>query len=192
MIVVFGWRRMSAFMSSRYAGLLVSAANGTSMSSWMIATSPISPASAKHAVERRIEQARRAGAHLVRDEFLVDRELADSREHAGEGPQHSPNLIGGVHVARIEPGDHRVEPRLFGGRERPILHRDVRVDERVVVERRVGVEVVRRRVITGDRVEPLLLERNPEHRHATDAVPEQREELLQRRTALDVVREVEV
>ncbi len=94
---------MSAFMSSRYAGLLVSAANGTSMSSWIDRDQPDLSGQRQHAVERRIEQARRAAGNLVGNEFLVDRELADSREHAGKGPQHSPNLIGGVHVARIEP-----------------------------------------------------------------------------------------
>ena len=35
------------------------------------------------------------------------------REHARERRQHAPDVIGGVHVGRVEAGDHRIEARLL-------------------------------------------------------------------------------
>ena len=83
----------------------------------------------------------------------------------GNVVQHAADVIGGVHVGRVEAGDHRIEARLLApasatGRR----HRDVGVGERVVVERRVALQVVGRREVAGVRVRPLLLQRDAEER----------------------------
>ena len=83
------------------------------MSLWRITTRPEAGGELEHAVERRVGEAGGLAGDLGRDEFLVDAELADAGEDAGEGLQHPPNVIGGVHVGRVEPGDHRVETRLL-------------------------------------------------------------------------------
>jgi hypothetical protein len=114
--------------------------------------------------------------HLRRYELLVDREFADPREHSGEGLEHATDVIGGVHVSRIEAGDHGVEPRLLFRAQRQVRRRDVRVGKRVVVERRVGVQVVGRREVAGVLIRPLLLQGNAEHRGTTDRRPHHRDE----------------
>ena len=50
------------------------------------------------------------------------------------------------------------------GRQRPVRHRDVGVGEGVVVERRVGLQVVGRREVAGVPVRPRLLQRDAEER----------------------------
>jgi hypothetical protein len=81
---------------------------------------------------------------------------------------------------------------LLRRRERPVLHRDERVGERVVVERRVGLEIVCRRAIAVHVGAPFLLQRNPEQRDAPDAVAHHLQEFVNVRTALDVVRQMKV
>ena len=70
--------------------------------------------------------------------------------------------------------------------------RDVRVGERVVVERRVAVQVVGRREVAGVAVRPLLLQRDAEQRRSAHARPHDLEELTRLDALLDVVRQVEV
>ncbi len=91
----------------------------------------------EQAVEGAVGDARRFAGDLRRHEFLVNRELANAREHPGERRQHPPHVIGGVHVGGVEPGDHRVETRLLVRRQRPVGHRDEGVGEGVVVKRGV-------------------------------------------------------
>ena len=149
-------------------GFLAGFGNGMSMSLCRMAIRPASAGEIEDAVEGRVEQAGRLAGDLRRHELLVDRELADAREHAGERQQHALDVIGGVHVRRIEPRDHGVEARLLRRRQRPVLHRDERVGERVVVERRVALQVVGRREIAGVVLVPHLLERDAEDGHAAD------------------------
>ena len=144
------------------------------------------------AVERRVREARGVAGDLGRDELLVNRELADAGEHAGERLEHAANVVGGVHVGGIEAGDHRIEARLITPRQRLVLRRDVGVGEGVIVERRVGLQIVRRRVVTGVLVRPRLLERDPEDRDAAGLVAHRLQELLHRRPLLHVVRQVKV
>ena len=46
----------------------------------------------------------------------MDGEFADAGEDAGEGVQHAPDVVGGIHVGGVEAGDHRVEAGAVGGR----------------------------------------------------------------------------
>ena len=77
-------------------------------------------------------------------------------------------------------------------RQRAIHARDVGVGERVVVERRVAVQVVGRREVAGVRVRPLLLQRDAEQRRSADPGPHDLQELADVDALLDVVRQVEV
>ena len=144
------------------------------------------------AVERGIREAGRLARDLGRDEFLVDAELADAGEDAGKRLQHAADVVDAVHVGRVEAGDHRVEARLFLLREGAIDGCDVRVGERVVVERRVALQVVRRREVAGIAVRPLLLQRDAEQRRSAHARPHDLQELTRLDALLDVVRQVEV
>ena len=129
---------------------------------------------------------------LRRHELLVDAELADAGEHARERPQHAADVIGAVHVGRVEPGDHRIEARLRVRRQRSVGDRDRGVGERVVVERRIALQVVGRREIARVPVRPLLLQRDAEQRRAADPRPHDLQELADVDALLDVVRQVEV
>ena len=143
MIVASAWRRSRSFICDKYTGSAPALANGMSMSLWSSTTSPTLGREIEDPVERGIGEARDVAGHLRRDELLVDRELADTCEHARERRQHALDVIHAVHVGRVEPRDHRIEARLLARRQRAIRHRDVGVRERVVVERRVGLQVVR-------------------------------------------------
>ena len=144
------------------------------------------------AIQRRVEQARGLAGDLRRHEFLVDRELADAAEHARERLQHALDVVGRIHVGRVEAGDHRVETRLLGGRQRLVGHRDRRVGERVVVQRRVGLQVVGGREIAGVPVRPLLLQRDAEQRRSPGLVPHDLQERPDVDALLHVVGQVEV
>ena len=114
MIEAFGCRLSSAFICVRYTGSVSGFANGMSMSLCRITTRPDS------AAKSRI----RSSAGLVR--LAVSPEILDETnslwmvnspmpgEHAGKRLQHAADVIGRVHVGRIEPGDHRIEARLLG------------------------------------------------------------------------------
>ena len=67
----------------------------------------------EQSIERGVGDARRFTGDLRGHELLVDRELADPDEHAGERLEDATHVIGRVHVRRIETGDHRIEPRLL-------------------------------------------------------------------------------
>ena len=110
----------------------------------------------------------------------------------GKMREHAANVIGGVHVRRIEAGDHRIEARLLRRRQRAIGHRDLRVGERVVIERRVGLQVIPGREVARVRVHPLLLQRNAEERRATDLVAHHAQKVVNVGPLLDVVRQVNV
>jgi hypothetical protein len=144
------------------------------------------------AIERRVGEAGRVAGDLRRHELLVDAELADAAEDAGERLQHAADVIHRVHVRRIEPGDHRIEPRLLGFWQRPVGHRDEGIGERVVVERRVALQVVRGRELAGVAVRPLLLQRNAEERRALHARAHDLQEVTDVDPLLDVVGQVEV
>ena len=143
-------------------------------------------------IERRIGQARGLAGNLRGHEFLVDAELADAGEDAGEGLQHAADVIDGIHVRRVEPGDHRIEARLLLLRERAIGAGDERIGERVVVERRVALQVVGRRELAGVAVRPLLLQRDAEQRRTADAAAHDLQELPDVDALLDVVGQVKV
>ena len=122
----------------------------------------------------------------------MDRELADAGEDAGVGLEHAADVIGRVHVGRVEPGDHRVEALLLLRRQRLVRLGDERVGERVVVERRIGLQVVGRRVVARVLVRPGLLQRDAEQGGAADLVSHDLEVPADVGALLDVVRQVEV
>jgi hypothetical protein len=192
MIDAFAWRLRSAFIWFRYTRLGV-----------LLRERHVDVVVDDHdearfrgevedAIERGVCEAGSLAGDLGRDELLVDAELADAGEHAGERLQNPANVIDAVHVRWVEPGDHRIEARLLLLRERAILAGDVSVGERVVVERRVAVQVVGRREVAGVPVRPLLLQRDPEERRPADARARDLQELADVDPFLDVVREVEV
>ena len=129
---------------------------------------------------------------LGRDELLVDAELADAGEDAGKRRQHAADVIDAVHVRGIEPGDHRIEARALLRRKRPVDAGDVGVGERVVVERRVAVQVVGRREVARVVVGPLLLQRNAEQGRSSDARAHDLEIAAHADAFLHVVGQVEV
>lgn len=140
-----------------------------------------------------IFQAGHVAAHLAAHELLVDAELANAAEHAGEGEQHAPDVVGGVHVSGVEAGDHRVQPLLLFRCERAVRHRDVRIGEAVVIQRRVGVQVIGGRVVPGHTMAPLLLQGDTEERATAHLVAHDGLHVVLRVEALlDVIGEVEV
>ena len=143
-------------------------------------------------IERRIRQAGCLARHFRRHELLVDAELADAREHAGERQQDTADVIDSVHVGRVEAGDHRVEAGLLGRRQRAVRHRDGCVGERIVVERRVAVQVVGGREVAGVAIRPLLLQRDAEERGPARPRPHDSQELARREALLDIVGQMEV
>ena len=86
----------------------------------------------------------------------------------GKVCKHPANVIRGVHVGRIEAGDHRIEACLLFFRQRPVRHRNVSVGEGVVVERCVRLQVVGRSKVAGILVRPFLLQGDAEQRHSSD------------------------
>ena len=163
------------------------------MSLWMSTTSPTSPAKSRMRSSAGSVRLATSPAIFEDDELLVDRELADAREDAGKRLQHAPDVVGRVHVGRVEARDHRIEAGLLLLRQRPIRHRDERVGERVVVEVGVAIEVVgrragrRRRDTTTDCWSGM-----PKQRRAPDPLPHDVEEGPDVGAFLDVVGEVEV
>jgi hypothetical protein len=143
-------------------------------------------------IEGRIGQAGGFADDLRGHELLVDTELADPGEDTGKRLQYSPDVIDAVHVGRVEPGDHRIEPRLVRFGQPSIDARNVGVGERVVVEGGVGVQVVGWREVARVRIGPLLLQRNPEQRRAADTCAHDAQEGCRIDALLDVVRQVKV
>jgi len=146
----------------------------------------------QNAIQRRILETGCLSRDLRRHELLMDRKLANTREDAGKQSQHTANVIDRIHVGRVESCDHGIEPLLFFGRQRTISTRYVGVGERVVVKRRIAVQVVGRRKIAGVRIRPLLLQRDAEQRRTLDPRPHDLEKLAGLEPLLDVVRQMEV
>src|SRR5678815_215189 len=67
----------------------------------------------ENSIQGRIEQAGDTARNFGRHELFMNRELANSAEHAGESSQNAPDMICSVHVRRIEACDHRVEACLL-------------------------------------------------------------------------------
>ena len=143
-------------------------------------------------VEGGIDEAGRLSRDLRGDELLVDGELADPGEDAGEGPQHALDVVGRVHVGGVEAGDHGVEARLLLLREGAVGHRDEGVGERVVVEGRVRLQVIGGREVARVPVRPGLLERDAEEGDPSDLRAHDLQEVVDVGPLLDVVRQVEV
>src|SRR3982750_704760 len=55
-------------------------------------------------------------------EFLVNAELTNGRENAWEREKDATNVIDTIHVSRIEPCNHGIEPSLLLFRQRPVRH----------------------------------------------------------------------
>src|SRR5262249_51436400 len=83
-------------------------------------------------IKRRIFQTGYLPGHLCGNKFLMYRELANAREDAGKGLEHTTDVVGGVHVRRIEACNHRVETSLLLGRKRLVGHRNRGIGERIV------------------------------------------------------------
>ena len=64
-------------------------------------------------IERLVLETRHFARDFRGNKFLMNGEFTDAREHARERREHTSNVIGGVHVGRIETGDHRIEPCLL-------------------------------------------------------------------------------
>ena len=97
-----------------------------------------------------------------------------------------------VGLGRIEARDHRIESRLLFFAERAIRHRNEGVSERVVIQRRVALQVVRGCELAGVRMRPLLLQRNAEQRRSVDPRAHNLQERADVDALLHVVGEVEV
>ena len=113
-------------------------------------------------VQCGIEESRRIAGDFSRHEFLMDAEFADAAEHSRIHLKHPADMIDGVHVGRVEAGDHRIEPRTIFRRQREIFVRDHRIGEGVIIKRCVGLQIIGRRDVTGIEVGPGLLQRDSE------------------------------
>ncbi len=101
-------------------------------------------------------------------------------------------MIGGIHIGRIEPGDHRIKARLLLLRQCFVGHGNVCVGERVVVEKSVGLQVVAWGEAAGILVGPLLLERGAEESDAPDLCVHDFEKVVDVGSLLNVIGQVEV
>src|SRR5262249_15243365 len=124
----------------------------------------------EYSIQCGIGEARRLAGDLGGYELLVDRELADAAEDPRKQLEHPPDVIDSVHVRRVEASDHGIEARLLLLRQRLVYAGDIGIGEGVVIERRVGAEVVGRSVVAGIYVGPLLLQRDTKERRTPDLV----------------------
>jgi hypothetical protein len=141
----------------------------------------------KNAIERRVLEACDFARYFRRDEFFVNREFPDAREHARKGLEHSANVIGGIHIHRVEARDHGIQSCLLFFRQRFIGHRNPGVRKRVVVQRRIGVQIVRRGAIPIHPVGPLLLQGDAEHCRSAGFSSHHVQKLVDVRAFLDIV-----
>ena len=118
------------------------------------------------AVQRRVVQAGRMPRNLRRHDLLVNAELADAGKHAGERAQDALDVVGGVHVRRVEARNHGVHPLPLRVRQRQVLVRDHRIHKRIIVECSVRAQVIVRGPVSGHEIIPFLLQRNAEQRSA--------------------------
>ena len=96
----------------------------------------------------------------------MNAEFSNAREHAGKRLKHTTDVVCGVHICRVEARDHRIETGLLIFCKGLIGHRDPGIRERVVVQRSVGVQVIRWGAVTIHSIGPLLLQWNAEQRNA--------------------------
>src|SRR5438094_6430766 len=67
----------------------------------------------EYAIESRVLKAGNLAWNLCRHKLFVNCELADTSEDSGENPQHSANVVHGIHVRGVEPGNHGIETGLL-------------------------------------------------------------------------------
>src|SRR5207302_2652786 len=84
-------------------------------------------------IHSRVLQARHFTCDLCRDELLMYREFADSREYTRESLKDAPDVVRGIHIRRVETRDHGIEASLLPGGQGLVCHGDPCVRERVVV-----------------------------------------------------------
>jgi hypothetical protein len=89
----------------------------------------------------------------------------------GEGLQHALDVIGRVHVGGVEARDHGIEAGLLLLGQGAIGHGDEGVGERVVVERRVRLQVVGGGEVARVPVGPGLLQGMPKSATRPTFVP---------------------
>ena len=146
----------------------------------------------QNSIQGGVGKACDAPRDLAGDKLFVNRELADSAEHAGKSPQRSANVSGGIHIRRIKPRNHRIKSPLLLVRERQVSHSDRCVGKRVVVQRRICIEVVSRLVLAADPIGPLLLQRNAEQDRSASGFTHDAQICPDRYPFLNVVRQVKM
>ena len=146
----------------------------------------------EYAIESRVLKACDFAGDFRRHELFVNGELADARKHTRKSLQHSADMIHGIHVRGVEAGNHGIKTGLLFRRQGLIGHRNPRVRERVVVQRSVGVQVIRRRTISVNWVRPLLLQGDAEQSHAASFVFHRLQEIMNIRTLLNIVGQVKM
>jgi len=144
------------------------------------------------AVESGIFEAGYFARNFCGNEFLVNGELADAGEDARKSFEDTANVVGGVHVGGIETGDHGVDARLLIFGQRFVGHGDGGVGERVVVERRIAVEVVSGRAIAVDAIGPFLLKGNTEEGDSASVIAHHVQKIVDAGAFLNVVGEMAV
>src|SRR5437899_5901669 len=67
----------------------------------------------EYAIESRVLKAGNFAWNLCRHKLFVNFELAVTSEDSGESPQHSANVVHGIHVRGVDPGNHGIETGLL-------------------------------------------------------------------------------
>ena len=146
----------------------------------------------KDAVQCRVSQAGDLTGNFRGDEFLVDAKLADAGKYAGKCSQHPLDMIGSIHIGRVETDDHRIKAVLLLRRQFLIETRDIGIGERIVIQRCIALQVITRCIITRVLVRPGLLQRDTEQRRAPYPVTHDDKVILDTDALLDVVGQVEM
>jgi hypothetical protein len=138
-------------------------------------------------IKRRVPKAGDFARNLRSHEFLVNNEFTNAREHARERVEHSADMIRRIHVRWVKASDHGIKTRLLLFGQRSICHGNRSVGKRVVVQRSVRVQVIRRGTVAVSAVRPLLLQRNAEDGHASSFGPHHVQKLVDIRPFLNIV-----
>src|SRR5579871_1151598 len=101
-------------------------------------------------------------------------------------------MIGSIHVRGIKPGNHWIETRAVLFWQRQISSRDIGVGKRVIVEWRICIQIIFRRIITTDSVRPLLLQGYAEQGRSSCCLAHDLQEVLDGYAFLNIVRQMEV
>ena len=112
----------------------------------------------KNAIQRRVEKTGHITADLGRNKLLVDGKLADTGKYPGIGLQYPANVVRCVHIRGIETDDHRFKMGLLLLCQPLVLLGNVGVSKRVIIQRRIGIEIVGGCNVTGHPVRPLQLQ----------------------------------